>query len=255
VNVLYSIRNAGMRYGEATVLRNVSLDFAAGEFVAVAGPNGAGKSTLLGIMAGLRAGYTGRCKLLDREVSSWARRDFARLVSVVLQSVRVDFGFTAEQVVLMGRTPFADTLFESERDATEVTHAMDLTGTTQFRDRDIRTLSGGERQRVLIAAALAQSPQVLLLDEPTTFLDIEHQVSTYQLLRQLSDSGVLIVAATHDLNLAARYADRLLLLQAGATAADGKPDDVVNADTIRSVFHVDVRIVSDGERKWIHYGP
>jgi iron complex transport system ATP-binding protein len=252
---LYSIQNAGMRYGRAGVLWGVNLDFRAGEFVGVAGPNGAGKSTLLGIMAGLRSGYTGSCKLLDKEVSSWPRRDFARLVSVALQSVRVDFGFTAEQIVLMGRTPFAGTLFESRHDAAEVAHAMELTGTTEFRHRDIRTLSGGERQRVLIAAALAQSPKVLLLDEPTTFLDLEHQLTTYRLLRQLSESGVLVVSVTHDLNLAARYCDRVVLLQAGVIAADGPSGDVLNADTIRSVFRVDARVVSEGERRWIHYGP
>jgi iron complex transport system ATP-binding protein len=244
-----------MQYGRTAVLRAVNLDFNAGEFVAVAGPNGAGKSTLLGIMAGLRTGYTGTCRLLGREVSSWPRRDFARQVSVVLQSVRIDFGFTAEQIVLMGRTPFADTLFESGRDAAEVARAMELTATTEFRDRDMRTLSGGERQRVIIAAALAQSPKVLLLDEPATFLDIEHQISIHRLLRSLSESGVLVLAVTHDLNLAAQYSDRVVLLRAGETAFDGKPAEILTADTIRAVFRVDARVVSEGERKWIHYGP
>jgi iron complex transport system ATP-binding protein len=247
--------DAGMRYAHTTVLRGINLEFQAGEFVAIAGPNGAGKSTLLGIMAGLRSGYDGTCKLLGREVSSWPRREFARQVSVVLQSVRVDFGFTAEQVVLMGRTPFADSLFESDEDAAEVARAMDLTGTMEFRHRDMRTLSGGEKQRVIIAAALAQSPKVLLLDEPTTFLDIEHQLSTYRLLRDLSDSGVLVVSVTHDLNLAGQYSDRVLLLRGGELAAGGKPSDVLNTATIREVFRVDARVVSEGERKWIHYGP
>ena len=252
---LYKLHDAGMRYGGKPVLRGVTLEFTDGEFVAIAGPNGAGKSTLLGIMAGLRPGYEGTCKLLGREVTAWSRRDFARHVSVVLQTVRVDFGFTAEQIVLMGRTPFADTLFESERDAAEVTRAMELTGTTEFRHRDMRTLSGGERQRVIIAAALAQSPKVLLLDEPTTFLDIEHQLSTYTLLRQLSNSGVLVVAVTHDLNLAAQYSDRIVLLRAGEMAADGTPSAVLKAGTIREVFRVDARVVTEGDRKWIHYGP
>jgi iron complex transport system ATP-binding protein len=244
-----------MRYGRTAVLRDVSLDFNAGEFVGVAGPNGAGKSTLLGIMAGLRSGYGGSCKLLDREVSAWPRRDFARQVSVVLQSVRVDFGFTAEQVVLMGRTPFADSLFESEEDAVEVQRAMELTETREFRDRDMRTLSGGERQRVIIAAALAQSPNVLLLDEPTTFLDIEHQISIYRLLRTLSESGVLVVSVTHDLNLAARFSARLILLRAGEVAADGAPAGVLTQQTIRAVFRVDAQILGQGDHRWIHYGP
>lgn len=252
---LYSLAQAGMQYGEKIVLHGITLAFAAGEFVTIAGPNGAGKSTLLGIMCGLLPKYMGSCKLLDREVRSWHRRAFARQVSVVLQSVRIDFGFTAEQVILMGRTPFADTLFESEQDASEVERAMELTGTTEFRNRDMRTLSGGERQRVIIAAALAQCPRVLLLDEPTAYLDIEHQISMYRLLRGLCNTGVLVIAVTHDLNIAAQYGDRVVLLRGGELAADGTPTEVLNENTIRSVFHVDAQVVSERGRQWIKYGP
>src|SRR5262245_8832874 len=131
-----------MRYAEKVVLHGITRNFAAGEFITIAGPNGAGQSTLLGIMSGLLPGYMGFCKLHDREVRSWPRRDFARQVSVVLQSLRIDFGFTVEQVVLMGRNPFAGSLFESDEDHRQVERAMELTGTTEFRHRDIRTLSG-----------------------------------------------------------------------------------------------------------------
>jgi len=252
---LYSLTQAGMQYGDKVVLRNIDLKFTPGEFVTIAGPNGAGKSTLLGIMCGLLPRYMGSCKLLDREVKAWERRAFARQVSVVLQSVRIDFGFTAGQVVLMGRTPFADGLFESEQDAVEVQKAMELTGTTEFRDRDTRTLSGGERQRVVIAAALAQSPRVLLLDEPTAYLDLEHQISTYRLLRELCRTGVLVIAVTHDLNLAAQYSDRVVFLRGGELATDGTPQNVVNETTIRAVFHVDAQVMSEHGRPWIKYGP
>jgi iron complex transport system ATP-binding protein len=255
LTALYSLQQAGMQYGEKAVLRGVDLSFRAGEFVTIAGPNGAGKSTLLGIMCGLLPKYMGSCKLFDREVRAWQRRAFARQVSVVLQSVRVDFGFTAGQVVLMGRTPFADSLFESEQDAREVQRAMELTGTTEFRDRDMRTLSGGERQRVIIAAALAQSPKILLLDEPTAYLDIEHQISIYRLLRELCNRGVLIVAVTHDLNLASQFGDRIVLLRRGELAADGTPEYVLNETMIRSVFHVDAQVVNERGRQWIRYGP
>jgi iron complex transport system ATP-binding protein len=251
---MYSLAGVGMHYDGATVLEDVDLEFQAGEFVAIAGPNGAGKSTLLSIMAALRPGYTGSCRLLGREVQSWQRRAFARQVSVVPQSIHIDFGFTAEQIVLMGRTPFADTLFESQDDAAEVRRAMELTGTTEFRDRDVRTLSGGERQRVVVAAALAQSPKVLLLDEPSAFLDIEHQIALYRLLRGLCDRGVLVVSVTHDLNLAARYSDRVVLLRGGRVRADGGPDSVFTEATIHDVFHVHARVVTDGGRKWILYG-
>ena len=255
MSVLYSLAGAGMRYGDKIVLREVTRNFAAGEFITIAGPNGAGKSTLLGIMSGLLPAYMGSCKLHDREVRSWPRRDFARQVSVVLQSLRIDFGFTVEQVVLMGRNPFAGALFESEDDVKHVERAMELTGTTEFRHRDIRTLSGGERQRVIIAAALAQSPRALLLDEPTAYLDIEHQISIYRLLRDLCETGVLVVAVTHDLNLAAQYGRRVLLLRDGELAADGTAAEVLTEATIRTVFHVDARVVTEGERQWIRYAP
>lgn len=253
---IYRLQGAGMRYGAADVLRNVDLTLSPGEFVAIAGPNGAGKSTLIGIMAGLRSGHAGSCRLMGLEVGAWNRKTFAKIVSVVPQSLRIDFAFTAEQVVLMGRTPFASGMFESAEDAEHVERALELTGTTQFRHRDFRSLSGGERQRVVVAAALAQSPQVLLLDEPTTFLDLEHQISLLRLLRDLSQSGVLVVSVTHDLNLAATYASRLVLLRSGEKVADGRPDQVLTPDLIRTVFAVDVII---GERpdglRWIQYGP
>jgi iron complex transport system ATP-binding protein len=125
-------------------------------------------------MAGLRSEFSGACLFDGKDVRKWKRREFARRVSVVPQAVRIDFPFTAEQVVLMGRTPFADAMFESEEDALQVERAMQLTGTVEFRARDFRTLSGGERQRVILASALAQTPDALLLDEPTTYLDLEH---------------------------------------------------------------------------------
>lgn len=244
-----------MAYDGASVLRNISITFPGGQFAAIAGPNGAGKSTLLHIMAGLRSGYSGSCRFLDREVRSWPRREFSRLVSVVPQSLHVEFAFSAEQIVLMGRAPFASSMFESAEDLRAVHRALELTGTLEFRDRDVRTLSGGERQRVIVAAALAQSPQALLLDEPTTFLDIEHQIQLYRLLRDLADQGVLVIAVTHDLNLAAQYADRITLLRAGQLQADGTPAEILNEETIRTVFRVNAWISEEDGRRWIHYAP
>ena len=233
----------------------MSVGFDAARFVAVAGPNGAGKSTMLGVMAGLRSHYSGECLFHGTDVRHWKRADFARRVSVVPQSVRIEFPFTAEQVVLMGRTPHVRSMFESESDAEHVTRAMQLTGTTEFRSREFPSLSGGEKQRVIVASALAQAPEVLLLDEPTTHLDIEHQVSLYRLLRSLSRDGMLVVSITHDLNLASAFADRIVVLRSGELVADGSPEDVFSASTVRDVFRVEAQIHSgpDG-RPWIHYG-
>jgi len=244
-----------MSYDGAHVLRDVTLEFAGAQFIAVVGPNGAGKSTLLGILAGLRPGYTGRCKYAGAELRRWPRRAFARQVAWVPQSLRIEFPFTAEQVVLMGRTPHCDGLFESPDDFAAVERSMAITDTLAFRARDFRSLSGGERQRVILASALAQQPKTLLLDEPTTFLDLQHQISIYRLLRDLSREGLLVIAATHDLNLAASFADRVVVLHAGSVAADAAPAEVLVPATIREVFGVDSTILRapDG-RPWIFYG-
>lgn len=231
-----------MHYGRAEVLRNASVEFAASEMVAVVGPNGAGKSTLLGIMAGLRPSYTGSCRYAGTEVSRWRRREFARRVAVVPQTFRVDFPFTAEQIVLMGRTPYCDGLFETPHDHAAVERAMAVADTLEFRRRDFRSLSGGERQRVVLASALAQEPETLLLDEPTSFLDLKHQLTMYRLLRELSAQGLLVVAVTHDLNLAVAHSDRIIVLDRGRLAADGAPDQILTPDTIRDVFGVEAEV-------------
>jgi iron complex transport system ATP-binding protein len=192
VSALYSLRDVGMSYDGNPVLRGATLTFGAGEMVAVVGPNGAGKSTLLGIMAGLRASYDGVCDYRGVEIRSWVRRRLAHEVSFVPQSLSLQFPFTAEQVVLMGRTPYCDGLFESPEDHEAVDDAMRTTDTIGFRARDFRSLSGGERQRVVLASALAQRPRALLLDEPTTFLDLRHQLSIYSLLRDLCRGGLLV---------------------------------------------------------------
>ncbi len=252
---MFHLRNLGMSYNGTRVLKSVNLEFCGAQLAAIVGPNGAGKSTLLGIMAGLRPGYTGECLYADTDVRRWPRRAFARQVSFVPQSLRVEFPFTAEQVVLMGRTPHGGGLFESPGDREAVERAMELTDTLPFRQRDFRSLSGGERQRVVLASALAQQPRVLLLDEPTTFLDLKHQVSIYRLLRDLAQQDLLIIAVTHDLNLAASFAGRVIALLAGRVAADAPPQDVLVPGTIREVFEVDSEILPRPRgAPWITYG-
>ncbi len=255
MNVRFELDRVGMRYGDAQVLSEVTLAFERPEMVALTGPNGAGKSTLLGIMAGLRGGHGGTCLLNGRAAGEWRRRDYARVVAFVPQSLKLDFPFTAEQVVLMGRTPYAGGLFESPGDWAAVRRAMEVTDTLAFRERDFRSLSGGERQRVVLASALAQEPRALLLDEPTTFLDLEHQVAIYALLRQLARDGLLVISVTHDLNLAAAYSDRVVALQRGRLVADAPPCDALSVERIRQIFGVEAEWLrrSDG-KAWISYG-
>jgi ABC-type cobalamin/Fe3+-siderophores transport system ATPase subunit len=255
MSALFSLRDLGKRYNGTRVLHDATLDLPAAQMVAIVGPNGAGKSTLLGIMAGLRTDYEGSCRFRDKEVGRWPRRAFAREVSFVPQTVRIEFPFSVEQVVMMGRTPYCDGLFEGPEDHAAVERAMRITDTRSFRRRDFRTLSGGEKQRTILASVLAQSPRVLLLDEPTTFLDLEHQVSTYTLLRDLARQGLLVVAVTHDLNLAAAYSDRVLVLRDGEVLYDAAPAEVLTSESVRAVFNVeaDVRRTQSG-RPWVLYG-
>ncbi len=251
----FTLSAAGMRYNGAAVLRDVSLEISGNRLVSIVGPNGAGKSTLLGILAGLRREFDGDCFYEGRSIRKWGRREFARRVSFVPQSLRLEFPFTAEQVVLMGRMPYGDGLFESDEDRAAVEEAMALTDTLDFRHRDFRSLSGGERQRVVLASALAQRPATLLLDEPTSFLDLKHQVSIYRILREQCRQGLLVIAVTHDLNLAAAFSDRVIVLNRGRVVIDATPQKAITQESLREVFAVEARIEPGPEgRPWIVYG-
>ena len=239
----FHAQQLGFAYG----LAEATFAMPATGLVAVVGPNGAGKSTLVGILAGLRRSYTGSCLYLGKEVRNWRRHEFARQVAFLPQFVRVEFPFTAEQVVFMGRTPHASGWYDSPADRAAVESSLEITDATAFRDRDFRSLSGGERQRVILASALAQEPAALLLDEPATFLDLKHQAAMYRLLARLARQ-LLVVAVTHDLNLALRYAHRVLVLDQGRLAAAGSAREVLTADLIERVFQVRAAVGPDWVR-------
>jgi iron complex transport system ATP-binding protein len=229
----------GFAYG----LQRVSFELPPHGFVAVVGPNGAGKSTLVGILAGLRDPYLGSCQYDGREVTAWPRRDFAKKVAFLPQALRLEFPFTAEEVAFMGRAPYARGWYASDLDRTAVERAMQMTDALEFRHRDIRSLSGGERQRVMLAAALAQEPCALLLDEPATFLDLKHQLGIYRLLAELGRE-ILVIAVTHDLNLALQFAQHVLVLDQGSLAAQGKPAEILVPALLKSVFEVDAHLLT-----------
>lgn len=240
----FRAQNLGFAYG----LHDASFEWPSFGFVSIAGPNGAGKSTLLGILAGLRHPYSGECSYQGTELHRWRKRDFARRVAFLPQSVKLEFPFTAEQVVFMGRAPYADGWFESQADHAAVARAMAITDAAAFAARDFRSLSGGEKQRVVLASALAQEPETLLLDEPATFLDLKHQLALYRLLVDLS-KRMLVVAVTHDLNLAFKFSDRIMVLEDGRIAADGLPSEALSPAIIDRVFGVHTQM-KDG---WLIY--
>lgn len=245
----FRAQQAGFAYG----LREASFELPDSGLITLAGPNGAGKSTLLGMLAGLRAPYRGSLSYAGREVREWPRREFALRVGYVPQFVRVEFPFTAFEVVLMGRAPRTGGWFESDHDRQAAEHAMSITDCLALKDRDVRSLSGGERQRVILAAALAQEPRALLLDEPATHLDLKHQLALYRLLARLG-RGMLVVAVTHDLNLALQFSDRVLVLEGGRIAEDGAPREVLNPRSMEAVFGVRVTFQNTPQgRAWMTY--
>jgi iron complex transport system ATP-binding protein len=229
------------------ILCDVNLSVAPGELVGLIGPNGAGKTTLLKVISGLWSGAKGRITLLDRSLGRYSPRDVAQIVAQVPQITALDFPFSVKQVVLMGRNPHLGRFeLETEHDRRITQHAMLRTKTLDLADRLIGTLSGGERQRVLIARALTQEPRLLLLDEPTANLDIQHQMDILELVQGLiREDGLGAVAAVHDLELAARFCDRLVLLHQGAVLAEGAPESVLSPEYLRSAYEVETRSYPD----------
>lgn len=247
----------GLRFaypGGPDVVQELSLTVGAGEMLAIAGPNGSGKSTLLGLLSGVLAPTAGRVSMDDRDLRATDRRAVARMIAVVPQDATITFPFTVAEIVLMGRAPHRRSFgIESPRDVAMAERAMERTGVRAFADRPITELSGGERQRVVIARALAQEPRILLLDEPTTHLDLRHAAAVLDLLAELNASdGVAVVAVLHDLTSAALYFGRIAFLRAGRLVAEGPPAVVIEEATIRQVFDVDVRVWRDGDMLVVH---
>ena len=247
IEPLLTAQGVSYRQDGHMILSNVHLSVTPGELVGLIGPNGAGKTTLLKVIGGLWSGAKGEITLLDRPLARYSARDVARTIAQVPQITALDFPFSVRQVVLMGRNPHLSRFeLETERDRRIAEQAMKRTKTLDLAERMIGTLSGGERQRVLIARALTQEARLLLLDEPTANLDIQHQIGILELVQGLiREDGLGAVAAVHDLELAARFCDRLVLMDHGAVLAEGTPEDVLSPDILRRAYAVDTRAYPD----------
>jgi len=244
-----ALRAMNLRYsyggrGAVEAIAGVTLDVERGEFVSLIGANGSGKTTLLRLLSGALKGDEGRVEIFERDAARMTRREIARTVAVVPQDTTVAFAFTVEDVVLMGRFAHLSAYgFEGEHDFAVAREALRATDTLLFAERYIQDLSGGERQRVIVARALAQEADILLLDEPTVFLDIRHQVEISRLVRRLQmEKNLTVVAASHDLNLAAAFSDRLVLLKDGKVFADGTPAEVIRKDVLEAAYETDVYV-------------
>jgi iron complex transport system ATP-binding protein len=233
-------------YGDRPVLRSISLALRAGELVALLGPNGSGKSTLLRVLLGQLPLSTGAVRWEGKDVTTWRRRDLARRVGYFPQSPTAEPEHRVVDVLRLGRSPYWGPFgLESPRDAAvvaEVARTLDL---HDLLDRSMDHLSGGQRQRAFVGRCLAQEPAALLLDEPATFLDLRHQVDLMRLLRRLAvERSVAVLMASHDLNTAAAFADRVVLLDAGAVAAEGTADEVLRPDVLSRVYGVPMQRLS-----------
>ena len=232
-------------YGRHVILREISLEAKLGELVGLVGPNGSGKTTFLRIAGGALAPHGGQVYIHGKELPSLRPRDRARLVAMVQQNPAVPPGFTAQEVVLMGRNPYLGLLqWEGPKDMEACRRVMELTETWEFADRLVSSLSGGELQRVFIARALAQETPVLILDEPTAHLDISYQTGILDLIQRIrSQANLTVLVAMHDLTLAAQYCNRIAALYQGRIVAFGEPSEVLTTEVVSKVFGTPVSII------------
>lgn len=233
------LRNVAFGYGGDLLFSGFSLKTEAREFFGVIGPNGSGKTTLLRLIAGLLSPHTGEVLIRNKPIAEYGRKGLARIVGFMPQENSFAFDFSVEEVVMMGRNPFLNRFQRpSEADWAQARSAMEFTDTWELKDKGINQISGGERQRVVLARTLTQEPAILLLDEPTSHLDIAHQLQILEILRRLNRKGITIVLLSHDLNLASIACTRLLLLDHGKVAACDAPERVLTPELIERVYGV-----------------
>ncbi len=244
------LENVSIGYGSAPdILQNITLDICPSEMLALIGKNGAGKTTLIRGITGLLPLRSGDIRFDGQDLTEIDIRERARLISVVPQAASLPPGYTVFETVSHGRTPYLNWYGKlSEADRKIIDRAVSITGLDKFRDKDVSSLSGGEQQRVILARALAQNAPVMILDEPTSSLDIHFQVALLSLEKEICrKEGIAAVFIIHDLNLAARFADRIAVLHEGTLAAVGTPEEVMNEDLLSKVYDIPVRVLKETE--------
>lgn len=238
MDAIYRVKNLRFKYDDSWVLNGLSFEVKEGEILGIIGPNGSGKTTILRILSSVLIPQGGEVRIRGKNLLELKQKEIAQIVGVVPQDTYFPFPFTVGEVVLMGRSPwFSGFGFESSEDLQIASQAMALTNTLSFSNRLIFELSGGERQRVIIARALAQEAQVMLLDEPTAYLDIGYQIEIYDLIKKLNaEKKLTLIIVSHDLNLASEYCDRLILLEGGRIYKMGTPKEVITEDNLSRVY-------------------
>jgi ABC-type cobalamin/Fe3+-siderophores transport system ATPase subunit len=241
---MLKIDRLNFSYTTTPFINALSLSIKEGSYVGIIGPNGSGKSTLIKLIAGILKPVSGIITSENENILALDRKQLARKMAYVPQSIDMTFNFSVEEVVTMGRFPHEENLIKKDEQSEQlVFDALKKTGLLELRYRSFMGLSGGEKQRAVIASALAQQTKLILLDEPTSALDLRHQQEIYRLLKRLcTDEGRTVVVVTHDINLAAQFCDRLILLNEGKIVKDGKPEEVLKFPIIEEVYGVKVYI-------------
>lgn len=246
---MLDIQNLSVNYGDQPILRSVNLTVLSGEVVAVIGPNGAGKTTLIRAVGGIQPIKAGKILVDNQDMAGLQADRRARLIAVVPQARQLPGEFTVAETVLFGRTPYLNWIGSNNPlDQAAVRQSLELTQLSDLADRRVGQLSGGEQQRVLLARALAQDAPLLLLDEPTTHLDLQHQSVLLNLVKRLAvEKRLAVLMVLHDLNLAGLYADKVVLLVGGAVHAAGDPAQVITSDNLGAIYRIPINVIPHPE--------
>ena len=246
METVIAVNDLSAGYQNKSILNNVSFSVKRGEMIGIIGPNGAGKSTLLKTIRGLLPKQNGSIVLFETDIDALSERDFARNVAYLQQHVDVSFGYTGKELVMAGRYPYLEWWQgESADDETIVRQCMEYTGVWDLADTSVEQVSGGQKQRILLAKVLAQKTPILFLDEPTTGLDIVYQEEIFRFCETLCKAGKTVIMVAHELNLAAKFCNRLLLVANGGILADGSPEEVLDAGHLSIAYNVPVKVIKN----------
>ncbi|MHC1718436.1 MAG: ABC transporter ATP-binding protein [Acidaminococcaceae bacterium] len=246
METVIAVNGLSAGYQNKSILNNVSFSVKRGEMIGIIGPNGAGKSTLLKTIRGLLPKQKGNIVLFETEIEALSEREFARNVAYLQQHVDVSFGYTGKELVMAGRYPYLEWWQgESADDETIVRQCMEYTGVWDLADTSVEQVSGGQKQRILLAKVLAQKTPILFLDEPTTGLDIVYQEEIFRFCETLCKAGKTVIMVAHELNLAAKFCNRLLLVANGGILADGSPEEVLDAGHLSIAYNIPVKVIKN----------
>ncbi|MFO7528590.1 MAG: ATP-binding cassette domain-containing protein [Marinobacter sp.] len=255
MSAFFEVSSLGVRIGDAPILRNINIGFQEGEVTALLGHNGSGKSTLLKVLARHQGPSEGNVSLLGQSFRNTGAREFARTVGYLPQHPPGTDGLTVRELDALGRYPWRGPLGRYNREDHQlIDQAIADTGLEPFTHRSVDTLSGGERLRAWIAMLLAQQTRCLLLDEPISALDVKHQVETLRLVHRLAEQRELtVIVVLHDVDLAARFCDRLVAIKAGRLVADGRPDDIMDSGILETIYGVSMGVMERAPGQWVSY--